>query len=102
LLVWLGSFFLASWIITPFIMPDWPNEPGATDARRFVEDFWEPRGEDLASRLEARVRAGTATPRDLDRLILTYEEEGRTADAQRTRRTRDRLAAEASHAAGGS
>lgn len=102
LVVWLGSFFLASWLLTPFILPDPPHEAGANDARRFVEDFWEPEGEDLASRLEARLRDGTASPRDLDRLILTYEEEGRTADAMRVRRTRDRLRESAAPAPGGS
>ncbi len=93
LAVWLMSVLLTSWFITPFIMPDPDYEAGATDARRFVEDFWEPAGEDLASRHEARLRDNTASPADLERLATTYEEEGRTAEAQRVRRTLERLRA---------
>ncbi len=91
LAVWLMSFLIASWMITPFIMPDGEHEAAAADARRFVEDFWEPAGEDMASRLEARMRAGTASDRDLELLARTYDEEGRTVDAQRVRRAIERL-----------
>lgn len=85
LVVWLGSILLTSWLISPFILPDPEHEAGATDARRFVMEFWEPPGEDLGSRLEARIRQGTATERDLERLVATYEEAGRTADLRRAR-----------------
>lgn len=101
LAVWLTSFLLTSWIVAPFILPDFTHETGANDARRFVEDFWDPGGEDLASVLEARVREGNATERDLERLIATYEEEGRTSDAQRTRRTAERLRLQAEQPPGG-
>ncbi|MBX7191371.1 MAG: hypothetical protein K1X94_04910 [Sandaracinaceae bacterium] len=100
--VWLASFFLASWILSPFIMPDYDHEFGANDARRFVEDFWDPAGEDLASVIERRVRDGTATERDVARLIATYEEEGRTSDVLRARRTLERLQREGARPAGGS
>ena len=48
-------------------------------------EFWEPAGEDLASRIEERIRAGTASERDLERLVPTYEEEGRPDAARRAR-----------------
>jgi hypothetical protein len=85
LVVWLGSVLVASWLISPFIMPDGDREAAATDARRFVVEFWEPAGEDLAARIEQRIRDGTASERDLERLVPTYEEEGRTTEARRAR-----------------
>lgn len=91
LFVWIASFFFASWFITPFIMPDMPHEAAANDARRFVEEYWEPAGEDLASGLEERVRRGTATERDLERLLTTYIEEGRGPEAARTSRALERM-----------
>lgn len=95
LLVWLASFFFASWMLNPFILSDPPNEVGAMEARRFVEEHWEPPGEDVASRLEARRRAGEASEAELERLFFVYRDEGRRAEADRTQRALEALRAAA-------
>ncbi len=91
LVVWLGSFLFASWMLGPFISADPAHEAGALDARRYVEDHWAPRGEDERSRLEARRVAGTASERELERLLALDLEEGRRAEAERALRALERL-----------
>ena len=85
-LVLLGSFFFASWILTPLVIDD--GAPGTRDALAFVTCYWRPTGHDLCARLEARMDAGTATDAELERLRDAYEEEGRTPDARRIERRR--------------
>jgi hypothetical protein len=86
LVVAIGSALIASWLITPFIAPDGTNEVAATDARRFVMEFWEPANENLISSVEERMREGRATARDLERLPGLYVDEGRMNDVERARR----------------
>lgn len=67
------------------------DTPSVLRARAFVTEHWQPAGHDLASQLEARLRAGGPTDERTARrlsqqLAAVYEREGRILEAQRARR----------------
>ncbi len=85
LVVLLGSFFFASWMLTPMIAND-ANAAGASAQMAYVTRFWDPEGCDRAARIEDRIRVGQGSERDFADLARLYDEEGRTDDARSARR----------------
>lgn len=85
-LVLTGGMFVCSWIVTPLIAEDPAHTTAARDAMSYVTRYWTPGGHDVPARLEPRVREGTASERDLERLRDAYDEIGRVADAARISR----------------
>jgi hypothetical protein len=89
LVVLLGSFFFASWMLTPMIAND-ANAAGASAQMAYVTEYWDPAGCDRAACIEDRIRDGSASERDFTDLPTTYEAEGRNDDARSARRRAER------------
>jgi hypothetical protein len=88
IVVFLLSLLFGSWLLTPLITND-ENAASAAQATAGLLGYWDPAGFDRAARIEARMRAGTATDADYDRLPLIYAGEGRTFDQQMAEQRRD-------------
>lgn len=83
--VLIGASFFGSVFLGPIVADD-PSATGQEDARAYVVRYWDPSGHDLAARLEARARAGEASPEDWARLVRAYEDEGRRSEARSAER----------------
>jgi YD repeat-containing protein len=81
LLVLIGATFFGSALLAPLVRDD-PGATGVTDALAYVVRFWYPPGHDRAARLEERLRRGAGSEADWQRLVQTYEAEGRLTEAR--------------------
>ncbi len=88
LVVFLGSLLFGSWMLTPLVSQD-ENAAAASAATANLIGYWDPAGFDVAARIERRIREGTATDADYERLPRVYADEGRSSEARAAERRRD-------------
>jgi hypothetical protein len=80
----LAVFLLGLWFANVIIVPLWTEGADAQAGRESAGallDYFDPPGFDTASRIEARIRAGTASEEDWQRLPQLYRDEYRPAAA---------------------
>ena len=88
LAVLLVSFVWSSFLFAPLVAQD-ANTVSAAAATGNLLGYWDPTGHDRASRIEQRIREGTASDADYRALPRLYEVEGRPSEARGAERRRD-------------
>ncbi|MFO0681578.1 MAG: hypothetical protein U0234_05990 [Sandaracinus sp.] len=88
LAVLLVSFVWSSFLFAPLVAQD-SNAVSAAAATGNLLSYWDPSGFDRASRIEQRIREGTASDEDYRALPRLYEVEGRPSEARSAERRRD-------------